>query len=50
MDVVTKSTMLKEGFKDEVLQSKFKRDKKNERSLRNQKTKTKRLMKELKQV
>ena len=50
MDVVANSALLKEGFKDEVLQSKFKGDEENERLLRNEKKKTSRLMKEVKQV
>ena len=50
MDTVGQSTILKEGFKEEVLQSKFKGEEENERLLRNQKKKTDRLMKEIKQV
>ena len=50
MDTVANSSMLKEGFKDEVLQSKFKGEKENERLLRNEKKRSDRLMKELKQV
>ena len=37
MDTVANSAILKEGFKDEVLQSKFKGEEENERLLRNQK-------------
>ena len=50
IDTVSNSSILKEGFKGEVLKSKFKGDKENERLLRNQKTKSKRLMKQLKLV
>jgi DNA invertase Pin-like site-specific DNA recombinase len=50
MDVVSRSSLLKQGFKDEVLQTKFKGDKDNERLLQNEKKKTSRLKKELKQV
>jgi len=50
MDVVAHSAILKEGFKEEVLQSKFKGEEENQRLLRNEKKKTDRLMKELQQV
>jgi hypothetical protein len=50
MDVVTNSAILKEGFKEEVLQSKFKGEEENQRLLRNEKKRTDRLMKELQQV
>ena len=50
IDTVSNSSILKEGFKDEILKSKFAGDAETERELRNQKTKTNRLMKELKQV
>ena len=50
MEVVSNSAILKEGFKKEVLQSKFKGEEENERLLAQQKAKTKRLKKEIKQV
>ena len=50
VDTVSNSSILKEGFKDEILQTKFAGDAETERELRNQKTKTTRLMKDLKQV
>ena len=50
IDTVSNSSILKERTKDEVMQSKFKGDKENERLLRNQKTKDKRLKKQLKLV
>ena len=50
VETVSNSSILKEGFKDEILQTKFAGDAETERELRNQKTKTNRLMKELKQV
>ena len=50
IDTVSKSSIIKEGFKDEVLKSKLQTDAENTKELRNQTIKTKRLMKELKQV
>ena len=50
MDVVSKSSLLKQACKDDVLQTKVKGDKDNERWLQNEKKKTSRLKKELKQV
>jgi DNA invertase Pin-like site-specific DNA recombinase/DNA-binding transcriptional ArsR family regulator len=50
IDTISNSSILKEGFKDEILKSKFRGDAENQRELRNQKTKTKRLMKELTQI
>ena len=50
VDTVSNSSMLKEGFKNEILKSKFAGDEENATQLRNQKIKTDRLMKEIKQV
>ena len=50
MDTVSNSSILKEGFKDEILKSKFSGDVETERDLRNQKTKSNRLKKDLQQV
>ena len=50
MDTVSNSSILKEGFKDEILKSKFAGDVETERDLRNQKTKSNRLKKDLQQV
>ena len=50
IDAVSNSSTLKEGFKDEVLKSKFASDEDNAIQLRNQKIKTQRLMKEIKQI
>ncbi len=50
LEVVSQSTILKEGFKTEVLQTKYQSDDDNNRQLRGEKSKTNRLMKELKQV
>ena len=50
IDTVSNSSILKEGFKDEILKSKFAGDEETERELRNQKTKTTRLMKDLKHI
>ena len=50
VDTVSNSSTLKEGFKNEVLKSKYAGDEENATQLRNQKIKTDRLMKEIKQV
>lgn len=50
MDTVSNSSILKEGFKDEILKSKFSGDVETERDLRNQKTKSNRLKKDLQQI
>jgi DNA invertase Pin-like site-specific DNA recombinase len=50
MDVVSNSSILKEGFKDKVLQSKFKGDEETARLLKNERIKSSRLKKELKLV
>ena len=50
MDTISNSSILKENFKNEVLQSKYKGDAENERLISNQKKRTQRLEKELKQV
>ena len=50
MDVVANSSILKEGFKEEVLQSKFKGDVETARLLKNERIKSSRLKKELKLV
>jgi hypothetical protein len=50
VDTVSNSSMLKEGFKNEILKSKYAGDEENATQLRNQKIKTDRLMKEIKQV
>lgn len=49
-DTVANSSTLKEGFKDEVLKSKFAGDAENERELKNLKTKSNRLKKDLQQI
>ena len=50
MDTVSNSSTLKEGFKDEVLKSKFSGDAENARELKNLKTKSNRLKKDLQQI
>ena len=50
LEVVSQSSILKEGFKTEVLQTKYQSDDENNRQLRGEKSKTNRLMKELRQV
>jgi DNA invertase Pin-like site-specific DNA recombinase len=50
MDVVSNSSILKQGFKKEVLQSKFKGDEETARLLKNERIKSSRLKKELKLV
>jgi DNA invertase Pin-like site-specific DNA recombinase len=50
METVSKSSILKQGFKDEVLKSKFAGDAETARELKNQKTKSNRLKKDLQQV
>jgi len=50
VDTVSNSSILKGGFKDEILKSKYAGDEENATQLRNQKIKTDRLMKEIKQV
>ena len=50
VDTVSNSSTLKEGFKNEVLKSKYAGDEENATQLRNQKIKTDRLMREIKQV
>jgi DNA invertase Pin-like site-specific DNA recombinase len=50
MDAVSKSSTLKEGFKEEILQSKYSGDAETDRELKNLKTKSNRLKKDLKQI
>jgi len=50
VDTASNSSTLKEGFKDEILESKYAGDEENAIQLRNQKIKTDRLMREIKQV
>jgi len=50
MDVVSNSSILKERFKDKVLQSKFEGDEETARLLKNERIKSSRLKKELKLV
>ena len=50
LDTVSNSSILRERTKDEVMHAKFRSDKENEKLLRNQKTKDKRLKKQLKLV
>ena len=50
MDVVSRSSLLKQVFKDDVLQTKFKGDKETETLLKKEREKSSRLKKELKQV
>jgi hypothetical protein len=50
MDAVSKSSTLKEGFKEEILQSKYSGDAETDRELKNLKTKSNRLKKDLQQI
>jgi len=50
LEIVSESSILKEGFKKDVLQSKYQSDGENKKQLQDGKKKSRRLMKELQQV
>ena len=50
LELVSESSILKEGFKKDVLQSKYQSDSENKKQLRDEKKKSQRLLKELQNV